>query len=517
MINKKIKVITVALLSFIFIVALAFTYSEISSLDENEKILEDIYSSQMETILFSVNQHSDDYVNSWANKIASTLNRFESHDSISYFYNALVNNNKSIKCVLTADTLNNLKFKEPKSYTLDFKEILKNNKVLIDRLVRYSQSNYRKIEPVELKEKNGDLLLLFIAKDIANNEELCGIIINSEDFIYNIIADKISKINQGNLGSNFIIAVINGKNNTTIYPDTASKKLDVQTRKQLWLLPEYYLAMSFTGETVESLVQKRTYTNLIFIIILIILIFVGSYAAFKTIKKDIELAQIKSEFVANVSHELRTPLALITMFAETLEMGRVPSEVKKKEYYTIISQETNRLSKIVNKILNFSKMEAGKRTFNFDLIDINEVACEVFNTYKFHVRNKGFKFEIKVDDSLPLIKADKDAIGEAIINLIDNAVKYSEDEKEIKITTGTTDENIYLEVADKGIGISEENQKRIFDKFFRVTSNLVHNTKGTGLGLSLVKHIMEAHKGDVTVTSTLWKGSTFRLVFPIEN
>jgi two-component system, OmpR family, phosphate regulon sensor histidine kinase PhoR len=243
----------------------------------------------------------------------------------------------------------------------------------------------------------------------------------------------------------------------------------------------------------------------------------GIWIVFRNIKQEIELAQIKSDFVSNVSHELRTPLALITMFAETLDMGRVKTEEKKKEYLTIINQETNRLSRIVNKILNFSRMEAGKRTYNITESDLNEVVAGVFETYKFHLQKNGFTFRYIPGDNLPPVRIDPEAASEALINLIDNAMKYSEDVKNVSIFTGQENNYLFIEVQDKGIGISEENQKKIFDKFFRVTSGLVHNTKGTGLGLTLVKHIMDAHKGKIEVKSEPWKGSSFKLIFPINN
>ena len=230
-----------------------------------------------------------------------------------------------------------------------------------------------------------------------------------------------------------------------------------------------------------------------------------------------ELAKIKSDFVSNVSHELRTPLALISMFAETLEMGRATTEEKKKEYYTIISKEATRLSRIVNKILSFSRIEAGRKEYHFSKINLNLLVEDVFNSYQFHLKNNGFKFSFLPANAIPEIEADGEAISEAIINLIDNAIKYSTDKKEISIITGTEHGIAFIEVKDKGVGISEENQKKIFEKFFRVSDSLIHNTKGTGLGLTLVKHIVEAHGGKIKVKSKLNEGSSFILSFPINN
>ena len=149
---------------------------------------------------------------------------------------------------------------------------------------------------------------------------------------------------------------------------------NIQNEKDLWLLPEYSLGIVLKGGTIQSLVKERAEINLILLLLLIIILFVGGWIIFRNIKKEIALAKIKSDFVSNVSHELRTPLALISMFAETLEMGRVKTEEKKNEYYTIISHETARLSRIVNRILNFSQMEAGKRKYNFSKVQLNSIS-----------------------------------------------------------------------------------------------------------------------------------------------
>jgi len=202
------------------------------------------------------------------------------------------------------------------------------------------------------------------------------------------------------------------------------------------------------------------------------------------------------------------------MFSETLEMDRVKTEEKKKEYYSIISNEANRLSKIVNSILNFSKMEAGKRQFNFVDSYLNDVVENVYRSYKFHLEQKGFTFYLKKDENIPIIRVDEEAVSEAIVNLIDNAVKYSNDKKEIVIKTGQENNFAFVEVEDKGVGIPEKDQKKIFDKFFRVSSGNVHNVKGSGLGLSIVNHIVDAHKGKIELISVVGKGSKFKLQFP---
>jgi two-component system phosphate regulon sensor histidine kinase PhoR len=194
-------------------------------------------------------------------------------------------------------------------------------------------------------------------------------------------------------------------------------------------------------------------------------------------------------------------------------LDRIKDENKKREYYSVINNETNRLSKIVNSILNFSKMEAGTRRYNFESHNLIDVNAEILATYDYHIKSKGFYYETKIEANIEDIKIDKDAVSESIINLIENALKYSSEQKHFEIIIGQNEIGPYWEIKDLGIGISYEDQNKIFDKFYRVSTGLVHKTKGTGLGLSLVKQIMEAHSGNITVKSELGNGSTFRLQF----
>jgi two-component system phosphate regulon sensor histidine kinase PhoR len=171
----------------------------------------------------------------------------------------------------------------------------------------------------------------------------------------------------------------------------------------------------------------------------------------------------------------------------------------------------------VNRILSFSQIESNKRKYFFSENDVNEIVESAANTFRYSIEIKGFKYSFRPEKNLPLILADKEAITDAFVNLVDNAMKYSPEIKDIIVRTGKDDKYVFIEVEDHGIGISEKNQKYIFDKFYRVTEmNLANKVKGSGLGLAIVKHIMDAHGGKIYVRSALGSGSMFRLSFPVK-
>ena len=460
-------------------------------------MIEKIYSNQIDALLFSVNQYSEDVTNTLKQKINLIIRQNDS-SLLSEKLEAFRAENSYIEDIYIVDAnsvLSNHKLND----------LLSANEEKITRLYNYKKEKYARIEPIEY---DGSEYLFFIL-DKPSKSDLCGLLINPNKFIEDILSPKILSIAQ----NEFSIFVFNKEKIYDFNFEGNTDPRSLSPQRKLWLLPSYNLAIKLRGETIEDLVARRTQTNLILIIALILLILGGVWLVFKNIKREVDLAQIKSEFVSNVSHELRTPLSLISLFAETLEMDRVKSDEKRKEYYSIISHEALRLSNIVNKILSFSKIEAGKRNFTFAQCDLNSIVDQVSESYKFHLQNNGFEFLVKRNPSPLTISADCEAISEAVINLIDNAMKYSKDIKQVQLTTGEDRNFIFVEVKDKGIGIAKEDQKRIFEKFYRVKSGLIHNTKGTGLGLSLVKQIMDAHKGVVSIESEPEKGSTFRLKF----
>jgi signal transduction histidine kinase len=277
------------------------------------------------------------------------------------------------------------------------------------------------------------------------------------------------------------------------------------------------LGIRTEGTTIADI--SRHFTRLAFMALggLSLLIGAGMIFAYRNVSKELALARLKGDFVSNVSHELRTPLALIRLYAETLELGRISTAGKHQQYYEIIRKESERLTSLINNILDFSRIEAGKKEYSFRETDVADLVRSTLESYRFEIEQNGFQFEQKIDCNLPPLRVDREAIARSLLNLVNNAVKYSAGRKYLGVHLYRRDENVNLEVVDHGIGIPAKEQTKIFDKFYRVGDPLVHNTKGSGLGLSLVRHIVQAHGGRVAVESTPGFGSKFIIILPVKN
>ncbi len=509
--TKPIKKIGLFFIIIILLPVLIFAFHALITLNQTEKDIEEIYKSQLESILYSVNQYSDDIVRSWSVKIQSAVDEGNGNkNTIRKKIGKIFQDNNAFKYILISDSAfkNNIFINKSSVVENNYLlvPVLKENKLSILRLFKLKASGFIKIEPLKINSIENLQLLLFILDD----NQICIIAVDPIDFVKANLLGKIQNVAH----DEFIVSVDDSSHNQNIYSTETVNFRDLKEKKNLWLIPQYSLGIISKTKTIEGLVKERTNTSVYFIINLGILMVIVAWFGYRNIKREVNLAQIKSEFVSNVSHELRTPLALISMFSETLSMGRAKSEEKRKEYYNIIQNETERLSKIVNKILSFSKIEAGKWKYNFRRVDLNVIIQDIFKNYKFHLNQKEFVFNFVPADKQLIIGADPEAVSEAVINLIDNAVKYCSDDKNIILKTGREDIRFYVEVEDSGIGISASEQKKIFEKFYRVPGENVHNTKGTGLGLTLVKHIVDAHKGEIKLISEPGKGSKFRIYFP---
>jgi two-component system, OmpR family, phosphate regulon sensor histidine kinase PhoR len=513
--SSSLRKVSLLIIAIIVVPIVIFSVFEIGNYRQNEKVIQDIYKNQLEAILFSINQYSDDIISNLASRIENSTNKFKSDTANDL--SKIINEMPAFIGIVQFDNKQEKLSAVPSSFSdnsviAEMVTYLANNSKTIKQLQSYMESGYRKIEPIGNASKKMQWIVFLTHP---NEREVTNIlVIDPEKFISQVLDPKIQEIAKGK----FDIAAYRSGEDLPFY--TAMKKISsrkISDREPFWLFTNYLMGIELKDITIADLTKERVKRNLIIIGLMDFILLSGAWLIFRNVKKQLELSQLKNDFVSNVSHEIRTPLALIRMYIETLEMGRVKNDEKIKEYYTIILNETTRLSGIVNRILNFSQIEGNKRKYYLSETDLNEVVENAAITFRYSIETKGFVYSFEPDKNLPPVMADREAVTDAFVNLVDNAMKYSPGIKEIAVRTGSNGKYVYIEVEDHGLGISDKDQKYIFDKFYRVTeTNLANKVKGSGLGLAIVKHIMDAHAGKIYVKSAPGSGSQFRLSFPIK-
>jgi signal transduction histidine kinase len=254
--------------------------------------------------------------------------------------------------------------------------------------------------------------------------------------------------------------------------------------------------------------------NWYFTIIAIVLLAVtlGLASLWRNAQAQIKLAQKKDDFLSSVSHELRTPLTSIRMYSEMLEKNWVKSEDKLTEYYSNMRQESERLSRLIENVLDFSRIQRRRKKYTFSAGDVNECISDVVEMMTPYAAQSGFSIKMELGQ-LEQTAFDGDAVIQIIVNLLDNAIKYARDadDKTITIRTKTDGQFILIEVEDHGPGIPHRQHKRIFDEFYRIGAEATRETTGTGLGLALVKKFAQAHRGFVEIITAKPTGAIFRV------
>jgi len=242
----------------------------------------------------------------------------------------------------------------------------------------------------------------------------------------------------------------------------------------------------------------------------------GSYFTARAVTRELAVARLQSDFVSAVSHEFRTPLTSMRHLTELLDRGVVSEEDRRKQYYAALSHETTRLHHLVESLLNFGRMEAGALEYRFEMVSIAELVGDVVAEFERDVCGGDSRIELTTAGPMPEVRADHEALGRAVWNLLDNAAKYSAEGSTVRVELARAGGQVFIRVRDEGSGIPAHERKQIFKKFVRGAQARASHVKGTGIGLAMVQHIVRAHRGEIRLDSQPGKGSTFSIVLPVE-
>lgn len=277
-----------------------------------------------------------------------------------------------------------------------------------------------------------------------------------------------------------------------------------------------HLLINFPNQQ-TYLFKKIWFTLASSIVLILVIIFCFAYAIF-TIFRQKKLSEIKNDFINNMTHEFKTPISTVSLACEALRDKEVnATEGLKDRYLGIIDDENKRLGLQVEKVLQMAVIERQDLNLKLEEVNVHDIILQAMENISFQISSKGGKIITELNAVKQSLKADQLHLTNIMVNLLDNANKYSPDKPEIKISTQDTAKGIVINIIDKGIGISRDALSKIFDKFYRVPTGNVHDVKGFGLGLAYVKNMVEAHGGKIAVTSELKKGSNFKIFLPFEN
>ncbi len=487
-----------------------YLVKEYSALSKNEQMVERVFSTQLETILFSVNQYSENVLRQWCQTLDQPM---EVHGELMQpLVTGLFQNNQALLGVRFLDPdrwVVLAEFRRPGA-SVKFPGWPEGENVQLMR--KYLSSNYQKLFS---EEAGADIVYSFLPIN-SKGQIYCQFVVDLRSFVEQNLRPQIQRISQ----DIFYARIYNKQSGQILYAtDEAVEADSTLLNAAMWYLPGNDLGIRLKSKTIYELASERSQRDNYLLVGMAVLVVLGFLFVLVNIRKQIRLAEMKSEFVSNVSHEIRTPLALISMYAETLLLKRVRTEEKKQEYLQSIHRESVRLTDIVTRILDFSRLEKNRRIFHFEEINLNETIPLVIRSVCTQMEVAGGECRFVPLSGDALVVADPDAVKDILINLIDNAIKYTPDEaKKIEIRLSRASRYVVVEVEDNGIGIAPRHQKYIFDQFYRVTEgDLAHQAKGSGLGLNLVKRMMKEHGGSVSVRSHPGEGSTFILKFPAKS
>ncbi|MBX5483803.1 MAG: two-component sensor histidine kinase [Myxococcaceae bacterium] len=282
-------------------------------------------------------------------------------------------------------------------------------------------------------------------------------------------------------------------------------------------LQDFRLVAVPLGE--DPVAQASTRNRVIYIVLLVLFyatLVIGVVYTARTMYRESKLSRLKTDFVSLVSHELRTPLTSIRMFIETLALGRVKDPAQTQQVLGMLAQETERLSELIERVLDWARIESGRKEYHRESIPVSDVVSAAMAAFRTQRLDAEMHLSTELSPNLPRVYVDRSAIAGAVLNLLQNAFKYTGAEKRIALRAHPEKGGVAIDVEDNGMGIAPRDRKKIFDRFYRVDNLLTRRTEGSGLGLAIAKRIVEAHGGRITVKSALGKGSRFTIHLPVE-
>jgi signal transduction histidine kinase len=359
----------------------------------------------------------------------------------------------------------------------------------------------------------GEEIVLAAVLRGASGEPMLAALVRDEE----AVRREVLETTLAGLESKSLLAVLGPADRTVYAPQPVDRAERILTVPFGEALPRWRVAVyQAEGAAPRAAVRRQTIIFTVAFALLLVVIVLGLGATYRLVRRESEMARLKADFVANVSHDLKTPLSLVRMFAETLEMGRVADEATRREYYGIITRESERLARLIDNVLDFSRIEEGRRRYEIRPTAVEPVVHETLEAFRHVLAQQGFKVDVDIAPDLPEAPMDGVAIGQALANLVDNAIKYSAERRRLEVSARREGDEVAIAVADEGIGIPAAELARVFDKFYRIGRSETQGCRGSGLGLSLVKHVVEAHGGRVEARSRPGAGSRFTIRLPLE-
>jgi signal transduction histidine kinase len=350
------------------------------------------------------------------------------------------------------------------------------------------------------------------------------------DYFPSLIAAKLKSV-EGVTGFPPLVVAVLDNTNRVVFPRNGkapSTFVDERTFRLVFFDPELVILAApedrkpevwrvrtgYGNQTIPEIIAARAQPQHAMMAMLAAVMALGVFFIVRAALHELRVAEMKSTFVSSVSHDLKTPLALIQLFAETLELGRLKNTDRAHEYYRIINSEARKLTRLINNLLDFSKIEAGLRKYRREPVNLTEMTRGVLDSLASQFSHNQFTVTARLDGDVPVL-IDPEAAVQALENLISNAMKYSPEHRQISVEVDRVDGYGVVRVRDHGLGIPMRLQRKIFRKFYRIQTDAGSGPQGTGLGLAIVDHVMRGHGGFVRVDSEPGRGSTFTLHFPL--